>query len=547
MRIIIIGSVAAGTSVAAKAVRNCIENEVVIYEKDTDISYSVCGLPYYIGEDYIEREHLTPRNSMWFKKRFGIDIFIGHEVLEIYNENRKLIIKNLETDEIKEDYYDKLVIATGALPRKLNIEGIENNNVFHLKNVKDADNIKKYIVENNVKKAVIIGSGFVGLEVLENFIKKDIDTVVIEKEKHIMPNLDEDVSVYVENYMNKKGIKYICGKSVQKIIDNGKTVILENGEKIETDIIISAAGVIPNIKLAERIGVNIGKNKGILVNETMETNVRDVYAVGDCCEHFNLILNDYVYRPMGSTANKMGRIAGDVITGGSLEFQGILGTGILRLFDLSIGYTGLTEKEALKYGYTIETIHNIKEDKSKYLNESREILIKAVADKKTGKILGVQIVGEAGVDKRLDVFVTAITFGARAKDLFHLDLAYAPPFSTTKDPVMYTGMVLDNAINNQRKILSVKELKNKRDEFTVIDVRSEKDYEKGHIEGALNIPLSELKKESAKFDKTSKIVVHCNKGVTGNAAQNLLINLGFENVYNLSGGYKNYKMSSNII
>ena len=244
---------------------------------------------------------------------------------------------------------------------------------------------------------------------------------------------------------------------------------------------------------------------------------------------------------MGSTANKMGRIAGDVITGGNLKFRGVLGTGIVRCFDLTCGQTGYTEREAINAGYDVEIIHNIKPNQTEYFEGSSEMVIKGVADRKTGRVLGVQITGKKGVDKRLDVFATAITFGAKAEDLFHLDLAYAPPFSTTKDPVMYTGMILENALNRGRKIVSAKELMEKRDEFTVIDVRSSKDYEKGHIEGAVNIPLDKLKERIDEIDKNRKTVVHCNKGVTGNAAQNLLINLGVKEVYNLSGGYKEYK------
>ncbi len=540
MRILIIGSVAAGTSVAAKARRNSLENEIAIYEQDEDISYSSCGLPYYIGEDYISRDNLTPRNPAWFKKRFDIDIFTGHKVVAIDIEQKKLKIEKLATGEIIEDKYDKLVLATGAKSIIPPIEMEEESNYFVLRNVKSADKIKQYIEECQVKKAVIIGSGFIGMELLENLTKKNIETTIIEQKNNIMPHLDSDVSVYIEDYLDKKGIKYICGDKVLKISNEGRKVYTGNGDELDTDMIIMSTGVRPNTELVENLSINLGKNSGILVNDKMETNIKDIYAVGDCTEHLDLISGEYMYRPMGSTANKMGRIAGDVITGGNLKFRGILGTGIFKLFDMDIAYTGMTEKQARLAGYDIEVIHNIKENKSKYLKESEQILIKCIADKKTENILGVQVVGFGGVDKRIDVFVTAITFNAKVSDLFHLDLAYAPPFSTTKDPIMYTGMILDNAINNGRKILTVKDLLERRSEYKVIDVRKPSDYEKGHIEGAVNIPLANLKKEAEKFDKTSKIVVHCNKGVTGNAAQNLLINMDFEKVYNLSGGYKNY-------
>lgn len=545
MKIVVIGSVAAGTSVAAKARRNNENCEIVIYEKDTDISYSGCGLPYYIGEDYISRGNLTPRNTEWFKKRFNFDIKTAHEVIYIDYTNKKLKIRNLSNNEVFEDCFDKLVLATGSVNSIPEINGIDKVEKFYLKNVNSADKVKTHIKNSNVKKVLIVGSGFIGLELLDNLTKLNIETTVVEMTPHLLPHIDEDMSVYLENYLRKKDIKFISNET---IIDftNSNSAITDRGTAVDFDMLIFATGIKPNTTLAKESNIKLGEKGGILVNNKMQTTVPDIYAVGDCCEHLCLVNNKHLYRPLGSTANKMGRIAGDVITGGSLEFRGILGTGIFKVFDLAVAYTGLTEIEARKQGYDVEVIHNLKEDKSKYLKESKEIIIKAIADRKTEKLLGVQIIGEAGVDKRIDVFVTAMTFGAKVSDLFHLDLAYAPPFSTTKDPVMYTGMVLDNAINKGRKILTVAELKTRRDEFTVLDVRSPKDYERGHIENALNIPLAKLRDEAVNFDKNKNYVVHCNKGVTGNAAQNLLINLGFENVYNLSGGYKNYAMQKNI-
>lgn len=546
MRIIIIGSVAAGTSVAAKARRNNIENEIVIYEKDNDISYSSCGLPYYIGEDYIERGNITSRDAKWFKKRFNIDIFTGHEVIDIDYNNKEIKVKNLASNEIIIDKFDKLVFATGAKTKTPNIKGIEKVKQFHLKNVNNADEIKNYIENNNVNKALIIGSGFIGLELLDNLAKKNINTTIIEFKNHLMPNLDEDMSIYIEKYLDEKKIDYLLNDSVEEFLSD-KKAITKNNKTIEFDMVIFATGITPNVELAKKIGVNLGKYNGILVNDYMETNLKDIYAVGDCCEHKFRLTGDYIYRPLGSTANKMGRIAGENITGIKREFKGILGTGIFKVFDLAVGQTGLTEREARKLGDDIEIIHNIKEDKSKYLKESKEIVIKAIADRKTQKLLGVQIVGEAGVDKRVDVFATLITYNVPVGDFFNLDLAYAPPFATTKDPVLYTGMILDNALNRGRKILTPNVLIENRDKYKVIDVRSKKDYDKGHIEEAYHIPLAELESRLDEFDKEENIAVHCNKGVTGNAAQNLLINHGFKNVYNISGGYKNYKIQKDYL
>jgi len=543
MRIVIIGSVAGGTSAAAKARRNSEENEIVIYDMDSDISYAGCGLPYYIGEDYITREDITPRNSVWFKKRFNIDIFTGHLVTEINTDNKTLTVKNISTGRIIYDAYDKLVISTGAKPFVPAIPGIECNNVFPLRNVRNADNITRFIHEKQPQKALIIGAGFIGLEMADNLSHLGISVTLIESAEHVMPSMDRDMAVYIEEHLKLKGVELFTNDSVKLIVGDGDRVFTENGKIIKTDMIIVAAGVRPNTDLVRDAGIRLGRHGGIIVNDKMETNIPDVYAVGDCCEVMSTVTGEYIYRPLGSTANKMGRIAGDVITGGSLRFRGVPGTGIFKTFDLSVAQTGITEEEAIAGGFDFILSHNIKENQSKYLKESRELVIKCISERDTEKILGVQIVGEQGVDKRIDVFVTAMFFGAKVSDLFHLDLAYAPPFSTTKDPVMYTGMIHDNAEHRDRKLITPAELIAKRNSFTVVDVRSTADYAKGHIEGALNIPHEELKKRITEINVNEKIVVHCNKGTTGNAAQNLLINLGFKEVYNLSGGFSQYKMA----
>lgn len=540
MKVVIIGSVAGGTSVAAKARRNDGDAEIKIYDMDRDISYSGCGLPYYIGEDYIERGNLTPRDPKWFKKRFDIDIFTGHKVTKIDKDRKEITVENLETGDIFTDSYDKLILATGATPIKPAIPGIDSDNVFYLRNVKSADKIVNFVAENSPKKAVVVGAGYIGLELLENLTSLGIEVTVVEKSNRAMSKMDRDMSVYVENYLEKKGVQLLLGEAVEKVENNGSLVKTSSGNEIDTDMVIFCIGVKPNTALGEEIGLDLAPNKAIRTNRKMETSISDIYAVGDCAMAYSVLNGEELYVPLGSTANKMGRIAGDVITGGDLSFRGILGTGIFKVFDLAVAQTGMNEEQARERGYDVEIIHNIKPNQTEYLKSSREMVIKAIADRKTEKLLGVQIIGENGVDKRIDVFATAMTFGAKVEDLFHLDLAYAPPFSTTKDPVMYTGMVLNNAINGKNKILTAEELLNDRTEYTVIDVRANNQYEAGHIEGAVNIPLGELKEKASSLDKNIKYVVHCNKGVSGNAAQNILLNLGFEKVYNLSGGYKNY-------
>lgn len=544
MKIIIIGSVAAGTSAAAKARRNNENAEIKLFDADSDISYSGCGLPYFIGTKIESREQLVPRDVTFFKQKYNVDVYIRHQVLEIQPHNKVIVVQNLVTQEIFQQQYDKLVIATGAKSVVPTIEGIDKANVFSLRNVISADRIRQQIVTNNLKRAVVVGSGFIGLEMAENLVARGIAVSVVEMAQQVMPALDHDMGVYVAEHLVKKGVQVISNDSVIRLEGNPfiTKVILKSGKEIDTDIVIMAVGVKPNVEIAQKAGIELGSTGAIKVNSKMQTNIEDIFACGDCAESYSLITKKPLYRPMGSTANKMGRIAGDQITGGDLEFRGILGTGIFKVFDMAVAQTGLTEKEAKKEGYEVVICHNIKPDKPDYYGGS-EMVIKAVADKNTGRVLGVQIVGESGVDKRIDVFVAAITFGAKVEDLFHLDLAYAPPFSTTKDPVMYTGMILDNAIRRGRNLITPTELQEKMrngEKIQIVDARVAKQYNAAHVEGAVNIPHEKIRTEIDCLDKETVTITYCNKGVTGNAAQNILINHGVKTVYNLSGGHKNY-------
>lgn len=541
MRIVIIGAVAAGTSAAAKARRNDETAEIVIYEKDSYISYSGCGMPYYIGGEVEDAKELTPRNPAFFKSKYNVDILTGHEVLSIDAKNKILEIKNLSTGEILKDSYDKLVIATGASAVLPPIQGVEADNVFTLRNIGDMNRIKAYLNEHAPKTAVIIGTGFIGLEVCENLKGLGIDVTLVERLPQVTPGLDPDMAVYVEDHLKKNGIPVLTGASVTRI--DGNRVILEDEREIEADIVLVSTGVKPNTDLAVRAGIELGITKAIKVNEKMMTNMDDIYACGDCVEQYHVVTGNPVYRPMGSTANKTGRIAGDVVTGGDLAFRGILGTGIFQIFGMTVALTGLSEREAQKEGYEVEVCHNIKPNKPEYMG-GQEMVIKGIADRASGRMLGVQIVGFEGVDKRIDVFVTAITFKAKAEDLFHLDLAYAPPFSTTKDPVMYTGMILDNAMSQGRKLITADKLAaliESGEGYQLIDARVSAQYEKDHIETAVNLPHGELREQLKDLNPEAVTITYCNKGVTGNAAQNILLNHGFQEVYNISGGHKQFR------
>ena len=540
MRLIIIGAVAAGTSAAAKARRNNEEAEIVIYEKDSFISYSGCGMPYYIGGEIESADELTPRDPAFFKSKYNVDIFTMHEVLSVNPDEKIVEVKKLSSGEVFTDTYDKLIFATGAKAVVPPIKGADGANVFTLRNIGDMNRIKNVINANSPKSAVIIGTGFIGLEVCENLKGLGVEVTMIEKLPQVTPGLDGDMAVYVKEHLEKNGVTVLTGASANEITEN--SVVLSDGKSINADMVLLSTGVRPNVELAKQAGIEIGITGAIRVDEKMRTNLQDVYACGDCSEQFHVVTGKPVYRPMGSTANKTGRIAGDSLTGGNLEFRGILSTGIFKIFDMTVAQTGLSEREAIEQGYDVVVCHNIKPNKPEYMG-GKEMIIKGIADKKDGRLLGVQIVGFEGVDKRIDVFVTAITFKAKVEDLFHLDLAYAPPFSTTKDPVMYTGMILDNAINKGRPLITAQDLETliqSGEKYVVIDARAEAQYEKGHVETADNIPHAKLRDAAHKMDKDVVTVTYCNKGVTGNAAQNILINNGFKEVYNLSGGHKQF-------
>lgn len=545
MKLVIIGGVAAGTSAAAKARRNDETAEIKIFDQDEDMSYSVCGLPYYIGTEVETREQLVPRDAAFFKKKYNVDVYMGHQVVAIDPERKALTVKSLKSQEINEEHYDKLILATGATVLTPEIPGIDKENVFCLRNVISADRIRDYVLSKKPKKAVVVGSGFIGLEMAENLKARGIDVTIVEMANQVLPALDSDMAVYVEALLQERKLSIITGEAVISFDGAVKVdeVVLQSGKRIKTEMVIMAAGVRPNVSLAKAAGITLGSTGAIQVDTKMQTSIPGIYACGDCAESYSLLTEKPMYRPMGSTANKMGRIAGDQVTGGTLEFRGILGTGIVKVFDLSVAYTGMSEKQALKEGYSVAVCHNIKPDKPEYFH-GKEMVIKGIADEKSGRLLGVQIVGESGVDKRMDVFVTAMSFGAQVEDLFHLDLSYAPPFSTTKDPVLYTGMILDNAISRGRKLINSEELTHKQQsgaEVIVIDARATAQYEKAHVEGAINIPQEKLREAAKILDKSKTVVTYCNKGVTGNAAQNILLNYGFKDVYNLSGGHKHYR------
>ena len=447
MEIVIIGAVAAGTSAATEARRHLKEAEIKIFETDNEISYVGAGMPYYIGGMVAQRSTLVPRDTAFFKQKHNIDIYTRHSVKTINPEQKNILVENLATGETFVENYDKLVLATGAVPFVPPIAGIEKENVFVLRSAGDADRIKDYMQSRKPKTAVIVGTGFIGLEMAEILAENGISITLVELAPQIMPALDSDMSDYIEAHLREQKVEVIKGDSVVSVISENMIdeVVLKSGRKCQADMVIMAVGIRPNVALAKNAGIEVGPSGAIAVNDLLETSVKDIYACGDCAESYSIVTGKPFYRPLGSTANKMGRVVGEQVAGGRLKFRGGLGTGIFKVFELTVAQTGLTEKEALKEGLQIQVVKDVRLDKPDFYN-GKEMVIKTIADKNTGRLLGAQIIGKAGVDKRIDVLVTDITFGAQAEDLMHLDLAYAPPFSTARDPLMYTGILLDGAL-----------------------------------------------------------------------------------------------------
>ncbi len=445
MKIIVIGAVAGGTSAAAKARRNNKDATIVMYEKDQDISYSGCSLPYYIGGQVQSLMDIAPRGPEFFKSKYNIDVFIRHEVVSLDLAKKAIEVKNLETGQMFLDHYDKLIISTGAKAFVPPIKGIDQDHVFFLRNVRDAVKIKDYLDQKKPKSAVVVGSGFIGFELLENLMERGLTGTIVERAGKLTPNLDPDMSKILEAELDDRSIAYIKNANVVEVVKDG--VLLEDGTLIKGEMVFIATGVKANVELAKKAGIFLGESGAIKVDERMMTIDTDVYACGDCIETWTTINKSHYYRPLGSTANKTGRICGDNVCGGTTTYPGNLSTGVFKFFDLAIGSTGLSEGEALKQGYDIEVVIDSKMDRP-VSNGGRKMTIKAIADKKSQTLLGVQIIGHEGVDKRLDVFVTLITYKVTVDQFFTLDLGYAPPFSNVKDSVHYIGMIFDNKFNH---------------------------------------------------------------------------------------------------
>jgi NADPH-dependent 2,4-dienoyl-CoA reductase/sulfur reductase-like enzyme len=448
-RFIVIGAVAAGMSAASRARRMKPDMEITVFEKTGDVSWAACGMPYLIAGKVKSATELVHYDAEFFKEKRNIDIRLYHEVKEIFPERKTVVAKNLKTGEEKEYTYDKLLIATGARAVVPPIKGVELTGVFALHQLQEGIAIKEYIKNNSPKNGVVIGAGYIGMEMAESFSETGVKVTIVEKMPNILGTMDDEIAESVEQELKKNNVTVMKSNGVTEFIGDGSSmvkVLTDTGMNIEAEIALIGAGIRPNSEIARDAGIELGRTGAIKVNERMETNTHDIYAAGDCAEAYHLVLGRNAYIPLGTTANKQGKVAGENVAGGNISFAGIVGTAVFKTFSLGVGRTGITEKEAKAEG--IDYVSNMIEHVSRafYYPGSSPVKIKLVADKKTGLLLGAQLVGPEGIAKRLDVFATAITARMTVSQIGDLDLSYAPPFAPVYDPIIVAATELQKKL-----------------------------------------------------------------------------------------------------
>lgn len=542
-KIVVIGGVAGGAGAATKARRVDETAEIIMFERSPYVSFANCGLPYHIGGQIEERENLFLVNPDRFKSWYNINAKVNHEVLKIDRKNKRVEVINHTTGEKFWESYDKLIIATGGSSIKPSIPGIDLKNIFNLWTVEDMDNILATLKDKSLKKAAVIGAGFVGLEMVEAFVDRGFDVTLVEKENQVLPAIDKEMTKRIDIELEKHGVKTILGNGVSKFEGkDGKVqkIVLENGEVLEVDIVVVSIGVKPNISLLEEAGIEIGEQKGVVVNESMQTNDPDIYAAGDIVESTHLVTNKKVRVPLAGPANKQGRVAGANAAGGNLKFKGVLGTFIVKIFDLAVAKTGLSEKELAKENIDYVISYSATKSHSGYYPGAEWMIIKLIIEKESGVVIGAQIVGPKGVDKRIDVLSTAIYAKLTVEDLENLDLSYAPPFSSAKDPVIIAGMVAANMLRGEVETINVNEFNEmleKGEEIQVVDCRSISDIDMmGRIPDAEIMPVDEIREWFDDLEKDVPTVLYCGIGYRSYLGYRILKHHGF-NVKNLSGGY----------
>src|SRR6056297_3839468 len=536
-KVLIVGGVAGGASVAARVRRLDESAEVVMFERGPNVSFSNCCLPYHLSGEVKECNDLVLMAPDVFKNQYNIEARVYNEVTGIKREEKKVVVKNLETGEEYEESYDKLVLSPGASPiMPKSIGGITNENVFSVRNVVDIRKIKAYADNNNVEDIVVVGGGFIGVETAENFKMNGRNVTLVEALDQIMSPFDKDMAQILHKEMHDNGIDLILEDGVSEIGEGH--VVLQSGEKIDAGLVIMAIGVAPETSLAVDAGLELGETRGIKVDHNLLTNDPDIYAVGDAIEVYNKLTAEPCRLPLAGPAQRQARAAADHMYGRPHNNNGVIGSSVVKIFDLNGASTGLNEKMAKAAGIPYDIVYTIPADKVGLMSGANPMHFKLVYEYPTGKILGAQAIGKGNVDKRVDVIATMLTMGGTLEDLKELELCYAPPFGTAKDVVNHTALVGLNLLYgefNQVRVTEVRDLVEK-DAF-IIDVREEDEYEEGHLVNSVNIPLSQFRDRLDEIPKDKPVYLHCRSSQRSYNAVRALGNMGYDNIWNISGSY----------
>lgn len=548
MKVIIVGGVAGGATAAARIRRLDERAEIVVFERSGFISYANCGLPYYIGDVITDAEELTLQTPESFYSRFRVDMRVHHEVTAIHPEKKTVSVKNLKTGEKFEESYDKLILSPGAKPTKPRFPGADLDKVFTLRTVEDTLRIKNYINENHPQSAVMAGGGFIGLELAENLRELGMNVTVVEYAKQLMSPFDLDMAAFIHNEMRKHGVKLVLGRAVEGLEekDDGIKVLLRDDAPLHADMVVLAIGVTPDTVLAKDAGLELGIKGSIIVNDRMETSIPDIYAAGDAVQVKNFVTGEDALISLAGPANKQGRIIADNVCGLDSRYKGSQGSSVIKVFDMTAALTGINERTAKAMGIDADTVILSPMSHAGYYPGGKVMTIKVVFEKGSYRLLGAQIVGYEGVDKRIDVLATAIRAGMKATDLKELDLAYAPPYSSAKDPVNMAGFMIDNIANGVLKQWHLEDVENlPRDgSVTLLDARTVGEYAQGHIEGFKNIPVDELRERLDEVEKGKPVYVICQSGLRSYIASRILEGNGYT-AYNFAGGFRFYDAVTN--
>jgi CoA-disulfide reductase len=541
-KIVIVGGVAGGATAAARLRRIDETSTIVLIERGEHISFANCGLPYYIGETIKDRKKLLVQTVEGMSKKFNLDIRNLTEVIGINRETKTVSVKNLQTNEVYEEGYDTLILSPGARPIVPNIEGLSDaKNVFTLRNIPDTDKIKSYVDDEKPQRAVVIGGGFIGLEMAENLAERGVKVTVVELGKQVMAPIDYEMASIIHSHLIDKGVDLVLEDGVKAFKNNGNTIDLASGKQICTDMSIMSIGVSPENQLAVMAGLDVGQRGGIQVNEYLQTTKdSDIYAIGDAIEVKDYINGNAAMIPLAGPANRQGRIVANNIYGKNEKYKGTLGTSIAKVFDLTVAATGINEKQLKQLGKNYQAVHIHPSSHAGYYPGAAPIALKLLFNPEDGSIYGAQAVGEDGVDKRIDVIATAIKGDLNVFDLTEVELSYAPPFSSAKDPVNMAGYVATNIMNGDVETIQWNEIdKIVENGGLLIDVREPIEREMGFIKGSINIPLGEIRDRLNEISKDKTVYVSCQVGLRGYLASRILSENGYD-VKNLDGGWKTY-------